>query len=155
MLFVLPIPLADIVIHWYFLFIFLAANILTLFVARKKNAKTPHFIATASLFIFLMLVLMIPSYYIGTYPIRLDIQNAKLQAQVVIDKVDTYYQTHQRYPESLTELGYEKDHIPLKGLILPLHYIKDHDHYYFEFADPLGFINYLQYHSDTRQWKSD
>jgi len=61
---------------------------------------------------------------------RLNVKNTKRQAQIVIGKIDSYYQVHQKYPESLTELGYEKDDLLFAELDVTLHYVKYRDHYY-------------------------
>jgi hypothetical protein len=148
----IPRNICDIFVFCLSLLLSFTANILLVFITRKYKTGYLRFLANAILFIFLTLVLMFPSYFIGTYPLRKAVKNAKQEAQVIIDKVDFYYQAHQQYPESLTELGYEKDDIPLTGLKLPLHYIKYRDHYYFEFADPLDFLGYWHYDLKKHQW---
>lgn len=86
---------------------------------------------------------------------NVELQKTKATAQVVIDKIELYYQENATYPESIKDAGVTDDMMKLDYPFSHLNYTCYTNEYRLIFGDPLSSMDCWCYTPETKEWKLD
>lgn len=123
--------------------------------AKKRKDGEYNFVAKIAISLFLILLLSIPPFIIGSYLFNKCSEQFKQEAQVVIEKIDAYHAANHKYPETLKEIGYESETPSLSRPDVMVNYWSREDNYYIELSKPRLFRKNWIYYSNTKEWVTD